>query len=359
MADPRITWDIGTAYDFFISLHVLHVPNNFGLRAAWAAGMRSRLPASEREFLDDIQQSVLMGPPLGWLHHLPDPKDATVALEVLEETPVAQRLSDLTFKYEGKDKGDEDFMQGIAERGKFTDAEREATRSKWQVHWGKKQIPDKLINGVLGWWARSEEFGERIVPAMQAYYEVFFAEEERRIRPFLDSALERAQGMAAEMPFNKLVESLSQGVRIQPRSEANEFVLTPSYWSTPLMFFHGLPDKREILTFGARPDDASLVPGETVPDALVNGLKALADPTRLRILRYLTAEPLTPTQLARRLRLRAPTVIHHLQMLRAAGLVYVLLGEGKEKAYQSRAEGVMSVCGMLDDFMSMPDEGEG
>src|SRR5687767_13480935 len=114
MADPRISWDVGTAYDLFISLNVLHAPNNFGLRAAWAAGMRSRLPTSEREFFEDVLGSVMGGPPLGWIYHLPDPKDATTALEVLEEIPVSQRLHDLTLKYEGKDGGDVEFMQSIA-----------------------------------------------------------------------------------------------------------------------------------------------------------------------------------------------------------------------------------------------------
>ena len=69
----------------------------------------------------------------------------------------------------------------------------------------------------------------------------------------------------------------------------------------------------------------SLVPGELVPDALYQPLKALADPTRLRILRYLSDEPLTPAALARRLRLRSPTVIHHLDALRLARLVILTL----------------------------------
>src|SRR5437667_4036375 len=125
MAEPRIRWDIGTAYDLFISLHVLHHPNEFGLRAAWAAGMRSRLPAAEREFFENVLNSVMMGPPLGWIYHLPEPKDAATALEVLEEVPTNQRLHELAFKHEAKDEGDEEFMQNITRRGKVTDADRE------------------------------------------------------------------------------------------------------------------------------------------------------------------------------------------------------------------------------------------
>ena len=48
---PELAWDIGTAYDFFISLSVLHTPEEFGLRASWAAGVRSRLSSAHRKTL--------------------------------------------------------------------------------------------------------------------------------------------------------------------------------------------------------------------------------------------------------------------------------------------------------------------
>ena len=51
---PTIEWDYGTAYEFFISLHVLHQPEHFGIRASWAAGVRSRIPSAERKLLEDI-----------------------------------------------------------------------------------------------------------------------------------------------------------------------------------------------------------------------------------------------------------------------------------------------------------------
>lgn len=351
----RISWDIGTAYDLFISLHVLHQPNDFSLRAAWAAGMRSRLPSAEREFLENAVASALGGPPLAWLYRLPQPKDATTALDVLAEIPASQRINALALDPAGKEEPVHNILNDVARRGDWTEADRETLRSTMQELWGKKMLHDKHINGLLHWWSRSEEFGEKLLSALQAYYEVFFAEEERRIRPYLDTAVARAQGLAGTMPIPQLVETLSQGVRFTEMPSVEEFVFAPSYWGTPLMFFHEVEPNKEIIVFGARPAEASLVPGETVPDALVNGLKALSDPTRLRILRYLTAEPLTPTQLARRLRLRAPTVIHHLQMLRAAGLVYVMVSDSKEKMYQSRAEGIMAVCGILDEFMSSPE----
>ena len=109
-----------------------------------------------------------------------------------------------------------------------------------------------------------------------------------------------------------------------------------------------------VFIYGARPNDASLVPGEVVPDAILRALKALADPTRMKILRYLAAEPRTPAQLSRNLRLRAPTVIHHLNALRLAGLVHLTVEPGGEKRYAMRAEMVKDTCDNMQDFLLKP-----
>jgi DNA-binding transcriptional ArsR family regulator len=106
-----------------------------------------------------------------------------------------------------------------------------------------------------------------------------------------------------------------------------------------------------LFLFGARPADASLYPGEVIPDAMLRTLKALADPTRLQILRYLKDEMLTPAQLSRKLRLRAPTVIHHLDTLRLAGLVNVSLDSEHNKRYAARSEAIPNAFTNLGEFL--------
>ena len=110
-----------------------------------------------------------------------------------------------------------------------------------------------------------------------------------------------------------------------------------------------------LLLFGSRPADAALVPGEVVPDAMLRSLKALSDPTRLRILRYLAVEPLTPSQLSTRLRLRAPTMIHHLNNLRLAGLVHLSLDKQGERRYAIRTERVAETFDALKNFLITED----
>jgi DNA-binding transcriptional ArsR family regulator len=180
---------------------------------------------------------------------------------------------------------------------------------------------------------------------------VFFSEEEKRIAPVLQSGLERARDLAQDLPIPDLIEELSQGVHFDQEFDVAELVLVPAYWSTPLLLYNKIRPDRMMMLFGVRPPDASLVPGEAVPDALLKALKAMADPTRLNILRYLANDSLTPSQLSRRLRLRAPTVTHHLNTLRLAGLVHLDLEEGSERRYTVRRETVKTICSMLHSFL--------
>lgn len=345
-AQPKLSWDWGTAYDLFISLHVLHEPNKFGLRGSWAAGVRSRVPGDEREILEDAQN--LFHLPVHWVHTLSDPKDASTALRSLEKLDPKERLPALAISAETPPQLAE-VLLSVADRGTWDDSDQEALREE---HKEKGAPPrPKTVATILDWWARAEEFGQRYLEALLSYYQVFFVEEESHIRPILQESVEHARRLAEDLEAPELVEELSQGLRFESLLDFSELILAPSYWSTPLVIFNKLGEGRMLLVYGARPSDASLVPGEVVPDALLLSLKAFADPTRLRILRYLAIQPLTPAQLSRRLRLRAPTVIHHLNTLRLAGLVHLTLESGGERRYAMRSESVRITFAHLQEFL--------
>ncbi len=353
MSEPELLWDWGTAYDLFISLEVLHEPARFGVRGAWAAGVRARLPPDGRQTLEQVLQEEHLA--FHWVYGLPEPKDGATALWALRQLAPVERLLTLFLSPCSSPRGAEEILRQVAARGRWDEQDRQALRGAWEdpdpclEH--TPPSPEKLAE-TLNWWAGAEELGERYIEALAAYYEAFFAEEERRIRPALQDALSQAQERAKTLPLLDLLEELSQGLRFDERPTAPELVLAPSYWCSPLMYFGNVSPEREILLFGGRPPDDSLVPGEAVPDAMLRVLKALSDPTRLRILNYLSEEPLTPSELARRLRLRAPTVIHHLKTLRLAGLVQLTLGADKEnRRYAARPEAVEGAWDTLRGFL--------
>jgi len=351
---PRLSWDIGTAYDLFDSLEVLHNPEHYGLRASWAAGVRSRLPGAERKLLEEMQSFLWV--PLQWIYNLPAPKDAATALWTLRQTPPAERLIALCSQYEIADLAGT--FKAVAERHSWDKNDVEAIKLAYAQHDKGGHEATRFFKSLpkyLDWWARPEEFGEIYLSALQSFYQVFFAEEEKRLLPYLRHALERAQELSERLALPDLLLELSQGVRFDEEFDVPEIVLAPAFWSTPLILYGKMSPDCMLFLFGARPADASLYPGEVIPDAMLRTLKALADPTRLQILRYLSEEMLTPAQLSRRLRLRAPTVIHHLDTLRLAGLVSLSLDSEHNKRYAARLDTIPRAITNLGEFLQTED----
>ena len=352
-----ILWDSGTAYELFISLHVLHEPDSFGIRPSYAAGVRSRIPAVERKLLEDVYP--FSGVPLKWLHSLPAPKDAITALWALKQIPPAERLTKiyrLNEPHSAKSPEEQEkhdrfhaILTRAIEAGKWESEDVEfLMKIGKHKHGGVKK---ETVERYLDWWTRPAELGEGFLAAMQAYYQAFFEEEEKRVSPILQTGLERAQGLASTMSFEELFFELSQGIQVGDEFRAKRHIFIPAFWTTPLIFYDKLDQDTMLLFFGARPAEMSAVPGELLPEGLVRSLKALADPTRLRILYYLSRESLTPSELARRLKLRAPTVTHHLSELRLARLVELSI-EHDERRYAIRRQALDSTFENLGSFLN-------
>ena len=344
----QLTWDIATGYDFFISLHVLHSPDKFALRASWAKGVRTRLPAQAREFLEEVSDLLLSALP--WVHGLPQPKNAKNILAALKALPEKERFVRLLLTSEIPPALVDVLMRVLDQQSwseaDFTDALEAGAHYKDN---------NADLKKMLDIWANGALYGARLLDALQVYYEVFFEEEETRLQPALEEAVVRGQEMAAELSFSDLLAELSEGIRFEDRMlEQTNWVMVPSFWITPRVLITRLDDEQGFFIHGGRSEDASIVPGEAVPDALYVTLKALADPTRLRILHYLQQQPQTPSELAKTLRLRAPTVIHHLNSLRLAGLVYVTYGKG-DKRYAARTARVDEMYLQLRRYLGVSE----
>jgi len=252
--------------------------------------------------------------------------------------------------------GAADIYQDVSVRGAWDVSDLESIRTVYQS--SKSPPRTKQLETRLHVWANAESFGSRYPAALRAYRDVFFAEEEKRITDAIETALSKAQNQASQIPLVALIEQLSHGVRLERSLDLDELVMVPSYWISPLVVFENLAYRQELFLFGARPADVSLVPGELVPDSMLRTIKTLGDPTRLRILRYLAQESISPAELARRLRLRPPTVTHHLNLLRLAGLVYLTLEEGGGRRYTARSEAVDEAFCLLQSFLGISVEAE-
>lgn len=340
-------WTSGTACDLFLSLFVLHHAAEFGVRPAWAAGVRQRVAPAHRETLERIFS--FSGVPLAWVSRLPAPQEAKAALQAIADLAPAERLPALTLPSELPEEGRR-LLEGIALRGAWTAEEK--TRLVALYGRGYRTSPAGFDN-LLQAWTGLDHNGDKYLAALQEYYNSFFAEEARRIQPALESGLAEAQSLAEQLPAGELVERLSRGVRLENPQAITDLTLLPSWWVAPLAFLARPETGQTFMAFGIRPEVHKSAEGAEAPETLIKALNALSDPTRLRILRYLSAGPLSPSELARRLRLRPPTVIHHLRLLRFAGLVKVAVGENMEKRYAARLEDLPAIQKTLEEFLNI------
>jgi len=349
----KIVWDQGAAYDFFTSLYVLHFPDEFGLRGAWAAGVRSRLPNEVREFLEKIVGNFI--PPLNWVYSLPAPKDAATALVGLRRIPAEKRLTALKLCQFESVRGCE-ILAEVSQRGEWDEALLDEYLALWRSQDTDKQvipgpISAKRVEIAFRVYADPRGFGEQYLESLQAYYDAFFSEEEKRIGLKLEKALASAQKSADQVGVEEYLRAHGGKLELDSLQANDQVVLVPSYWCSRGALHSDLEQDQHLVLFGARPKEESLVPGEIVPEDLTRRLKAMTDPTRMRILRYLLQEQLTPAELARRLRLRAPTVTHHLHTLKAAGMVQFAKKGKNEHLYFAKMESIKSTYTLLKDFL--------
>lgn len=164
------------------------------------------------------------------------------------------------------------------------------------------------------------------------------------------AALDRlVGGAAADAGLLDFVEETSGGLRYESLPEgADTILLVPQYHGRPLNLLGAFGPVVAV----QYPSDV-LPPAEGFPsDRVLRQVRALADESRLRILRYLGEGPKTFTEIVGFAGLVKSTVYHHLVILRAAGLVRVHIRSGEVDRYTPRLEALDSIRNDLRDFFN-------
>lgn len=196
--------------------------------------------------------------------------------------------------------------------------------------------------GFLSWFAAlsPDEFHERLssctalgkqapvdarsahpllVQALCAWNEHYFRHLDPALLAGLAADAQTVRGVAAITPPAELVELATGGIDLAPAPGLDTVVLIPQHHFRPINLYLHLPD----CTLVAYPADVlPPEPGEP-PLALTRLTGALADSSRLKILRMLASRSLSFTEIQKEMGLAKSTVHHHLVTLRAAGLIRV------------------------------------
>ena len=358
-----LEWDWGTAYELLVSLDTLFRPKMHGIPAPWAAGVRKRLSPQSQVALKAFMApafGVLAYVPLHLVYQMKGPKNAARFFDFIESMPDADFSRQMHVPLVGDDKFIS-IIQKALKGARMSDAEVEEYR---RLVGRARVLPPPSVaetRRLFNEMANPADTKKRWLTALKEYHTAFFAQEEARIEPVLKKMISDAQELAPSMTVTDLIERLSNGFTVSEESTLERLVLVPSVWVHPFVIPFRLSQNELLLAWGARPPGYKLAPGESVPDQALLVLRALGDPTRLRLLRLLSSEPRSPQSLAHELKLSLPTVSHHMRELRVAGLVRLearMAEKSRENHYTVRWQSAEQAFDDLSGFVAAHKNGE-
>lgn len=172
-----------------------------------------------------------------------------------------------------------------------------------------------------------------------------------RLERLWAAALGQAQAEAAGVDpaeFARRVFTKPFGRRFGPGHVFRHYIFAPSYFVSPLRVALFDPEMA-VLTLDARLGPWAM---EQARARLLDGLRAVAEESRLEMLRLLMKGPGHGAWVARRLKLQPATVTHHLAILRRAGLVTETAGlPGAARYHRTDRKAVQRLIRLLTDYL--------
>jgi len=153
------------------------------------------------------------------------------------------------------------------------------------------------------------------------------------------ASAESTRVLAPTLDPHELIERVTNGIAYQIPLGTRQLVLVPTVTLRPWTLITDFGDSI-VLAYAVADEHMDQDP-DAAPRWLVRFHKALGDDKRLRILREIACGGATTlTDLTEVLGLAKSTVFHHMGILRAAGLVRVVFGQGDDgtNTYQLRLE---------------------
>jgi DNA-binding transcriptional ArsR family regulator len=195
-----------------------------------------------------------------------------------------------------------------------------------------------------------EKFWELIDEFYYSILKPWRADRQSAIKAYYQKAIKDLGGEKSERPpdLNNLPFTLSREIAEQV-SRQNKGIF---YWVDPFNY-HGVTSLRHnYLMVGCNNHFFYFHEVDQGVIELTNGLKALSDPTRIKILRLIRHFSMDNTQMADFLNITRPTVSNHTKILREANLIESKL-EGRSTRHYINVENINKLVANLSVFLDI------
>lgn len=166
------------------------------------------------------------------------------------------------------------------------------------------------------------------------------------IYQYLEEKAGHYEQLATIKTSQDLIEQATNGVYIDLDQSINEIVLVPSFHIAPFNRIFYLNNLLFILFSVNVLKEDSNAPSSS----LVRLTKALGDEKRLRILKTISKEPMSLTEISRAVKITSSHLHYHLTLMRAAGLVRII-NQNKTDLFTVRPGVFSTVEKSLEDYV--------
>ncbi|OPG95892.1 ArsR family transcriptional regulator [Chryseobacterium mucoviscidosis] len=194
----------------------------------------------------------------------------------------------------------------------------------------------------------STRIRDSYVPLLRLWDQHYCQHMSEDYRIWLEEDAEEKLILLDKMGPELLIEYATAGVLVEPMPGLDEVILFPTVHNRPInmyCFYEGMM----IMQY---PVDAPEEDEDQPPTCLLRFTHALADPERLRLLRYVSGEPKSLAEMCEELGKDEDMVKDQVMALRIAGLLRThLLGSNRKEKYSIRPDGVSELNMFLESYI--------
>ncbi|MGG4553576.1 ArsR/SmtB family transcription factor [Paenibacillus humicus] len=206
----------------------------------------------------------------------------------------------------------------------------------------KSYIPDMNTKEV-------ERIRSSYVPLLRKWNDLYFIDVAPQYTPLLEEDAAEKSTLLHKMDPEALVEYASGGIVLEAGLPSEQVVLVPSIHFRPIntyCFYNGAL----LIQY---PIDIPELDEDEPPTCLLRLTRALANPERLRLLRYVANEPKSLQEMVSNLHESEDKLMHHLMRLRVAGLLRVHLVDVDTEKFSIRPDGAAELQMFLESYIRL------
>jgi len=223
----------------------------------------------------------------------------------------------------------------------FLDAMESAPAEEWY-----QRLQPLFNHFTIEDWSRIKS---SYSPLLRLWYEQYFRHVENKILPLLIEDASEKKLLQSKMEPVALIEYASGGVVIEDIPELRTIVLLPTVHNRPINTYCFYKNMMLI----QYPVDVPVENEEEPPTELLRMTKALSDPNRIKLLRYVAHEPKSLWEMQSELNQSGDILMHHLMMLRVAGLLRIHLREEENERFSIRPDGAAELQMFLESYIRL------